>query len=359
MFLEGRAPFTLSPDEKERYLADQLGTLLAHHRAGCSTYARFAADWERQPAHGRTDTERYPFMPVTVFKEYDLRSTNQGGMSVRSSSTTGSAPSQIFVDKATKKRQTSSATRILADFIGSDPRPYIVFDAEATVRGMESMSARGAAILSLSHLASEFHFVLRQGQDGSMSVDRDALDRAYRAVGDRPFMAYGFTFILYQIHKELAAAGTVLRGHPGSVLLHSGGWKRMTSLAVDKPEFNRTVAGVWGLSPSRVIDFYGAVEQVGMPYPDCAEGLKHVPYWADVVVRRADTLEPAAPGERGLMQLINCLPLSAPNHSVLTEDLGEIVVADGCRCGRRGKGFIFHGRAQRAELRGCSDVGRG
>jgi hypothetical protein len=41
---------------------------------------------------------------------------------------------------------------------------------------------------------------------------------------------------------------------------------------------------------------------------------------------------------------------------VLTEDMGEIVVTDGCACGRRGKAFVFRGRAPRAEVRGCSDV---
>jgi hypothetical protein len=101
------------------------------------------------------------------------------------------------------------------------------------------------------------------------------------------------------------------------------------------------------------------VEQVGMPYPDCAAGLKHVPYWGEVIVRRADTLEAAPPGEAGLLQLLNCLPLSAPNQSVLTEDVGEIVLRDGCACGRRGTAFVFRGRAQRAEARGCSDVAGG
>ncbi len=106
----------------------------------------------------------------------------------------------------------------------------------------------------------------------------------------------------------------------------------------------------------RVVDFYGLVEQVGVLYPDCAAGHKHVPYWADIVIRRADSLDPAGVGETGLIQLVNCLPLSAPNHSVLTEDLGELVTADGCACGRRGKAFVFKGRAPAAEVRGCSDV---
>jgi hypothetical protein len=360
MFLDGEPPFGLPPADKEQYLAGQMTELLTHHRSSCPAYARLVSDWERQPANGDTVTERYPFVPVTLFKEYDLRSTDQSGISVRSSSTTGNSAAQIFVDKPTRKRQSLSANRILSDFIGNDPRPYLVFDLERTVRGLESMSARGAAILSLANLATDFYFVMRETRDGQLSLDRAALERSLVAIGDQPFIAYGFTSILFQAHQDLTLAGStpLRRAHPRSVLLHSGGWKRMTNLAVDKPQFNRLVSSVWGLSASQVIDFYGAVEQVGMPYPDCAEGIKHVPYWADIIVRRADTLRPAAAGEPGLIQLLNCLPLSAPNHSVLTEDMGQIVVADGCACGRRGKGFVFLGRAPRAEMRGCSDVGR-
>ena len=145
-----------------------------------------------------------------------------------------------------------------------------------------------------------------------------------------------------------------------SVLLHSGGWKRLIDRAVDKPTFNRTIAGVWGMQPGQVIDFYGAVEQVGLLYPDCPAGYKHVPYWADVILRDRDTLAPLTEaGQTGLMQLVNCLPLAAPNHSVLTEDLGLVERFDGCACGRRGKAFVFRGRAPKSEIRGCSDVGRG
>jgi hypothetical protein len=299
----------------------------------------------------------FPFLPVSVFKEYDLRSTDEPGMSVSSSSTTGTGASRIFVDKATRKRQNLSASRLLADFVGDRQRPYIVFDTESTVRGTSAMSARGAAIMSLAHLASEFLFVMRQ-EGEELVIDEMALQRALERVGDRPFLAYGFTYLLFQAHQELARRGFRHTAHPESVFLHSGGWKRLAAIAVDKPAFNAAVAQPWGLAPGAVIDFYGLVEQVGVVYPDCTAGLKHVPYWADVVMRRPDALAPARPGEAGLIQLVNCLPLSAPNHSVLTEDLGELRLEDGCPCGRRGRAFVFLGRAPKAELRGCSDVAR-
>lgn len=357
MFLSGVAPFALAPDAQREFLQARLHELLEHHRAHCPEYARLVDARPPTRAGSPSDgIDDYPFLPVTLFKEYDLSSTDGPAMSLHSSSTTSDSPSRIRVDRTTRSRQSLSAHRILGDFIGDERRPYLVFDAAETVRGTGSMSAKGAAIMSLAHLATEFHFVARQ-EDADLVIDEDALGRALDAIGGRPFLAYGFTYILYQLHARWPAELAVT-AHPDSVFLHSGGWKRLAHLAVDKRRFNETVAGVWALAPANVLDFYGVVEQAGLPYPDCSAGFKHVPYWADVIIRRSDTLDPAPVGETGLIQLVSCVPLSAPNHSVLTEDLGELVLLDGCACGRRGKAFVFRGRAPRSELRGCSDVPR-
>lgn len=356
MFLPDVSPYELPPEAQGAFLSQRLEELLEHHRTSCPGYARLVDEWRGRTTGGAVTAEHYPFLPVTLFKEYDLRSTSDAVLSLRSSATTSDVASRIFVDRPTRNRQSLSANKILGDFIGGGRRPYLVFDLPETVRGTASLSARGAAILSVAHLASEFHFIARL-EEGELALDEDALGRAVAAIGDQPFLAYGFTYILYQLHERWSAARPAA-AHPDSIFLHSGGWKRLAHLAVDKRRFNETIAAVWGLPPANIVDFYGVVEQVGVPYPDCSEGLKHVPYWADVIMRRSDTLEPAAVGEPGLIQLVNCLPLSAPNHSVLTEDLGELVLLDGCPCGRRGKAFVFRGRAPRSELRGCSDVPR-
>ncbi len=356
LFLKGVTPYGLAPDAKRRHLTACLRQLLDHHYGSCPGYAALVDDWTRHDEGACDSVETYPFLPVTVFKEFSLRSTRDKGITVESSSTTTGTASRIFVDRATKKRQAISASRVMSDFIGGDQRPFIVFDVEQTVRGTSSLSARGAAILSLAHHANGFYFVARQ-QNGALELDEVALSQALSAIGSRPFIAYGFTYVLYQLHQEILQRGLPQStAHPDSVLLHSGGWKRLSDQAVDKAAFNHAVAELWGLPPTRVIDFYGSVEQVGVPYPDCPEGVKHAPYWADVIIRRPDTLAPARQGETGLIQLISGLPLSAPNHSVLTEDLGRLERDDGCPCGRRGKVFSFQGRAPKSEVRGCSDA---
>ncbi|MBS2023551.1 MAG: acyl-protein synthetase, partial [Deltaproteobacteria bacterium] len=105
---------------------------------------------------------------------------------------------------------------------------------------------------------------------------------------------------------------------------------------------------------SKVIDYYGLVEQVGVIYPLCEHGFRHVPVWADVLVRDAHTLAPVTDAG-GLLQLMNPLARGAPYHSVLTEDLGRIVSGP-CACGRSGKRFELLGRIPKAEVRGCASV---
>ena len=61
-------------------------------------------------------------------------------------------------------------------------------------------------------------------------------------------------------------------------------------------------------------------------------------------------------GKKGLIQLFSLLPTSYPGHSILTEDIGEIINEDGCKCGTKGKCFLVHGRAAKSEIRGCSDT---
>ena len=50
------------------------------------------------------------------------------------------------------------------------------------------------------------------------------------------------------------------------------------------------------------------------------------------------------------------LPSSYPGHSILTEDIGEIVSSKVCKCeNKENIRFLVHGRVPKAELRGCSN----
>ena len=145
-------------------------------------------------------------------------------------------------------------------------------------------------------------------------------------------------------------------GLPNVRVLHSGGWKRLEDQAVTRDVFIRGVASVFGCSTNRVIDYYGMVENVGVVYPDCEFGSKHVPAFAEIIVRNPLTLEPVEAGQQGLIQVCSVLPTSFPGFLVLTEALAEIIGYDECPCGRRGTCFRFTRRVPKAEVRGCGNI---
>ncbi|HEY3360105.1 MAG TPA: hypothetical protein VGQ83_43035, partial [Polyangia bacterium] len=340
------APYALAQREKEALLLPGLNALTALHRERCAPYGRFVAGAALPFAR----LEDAPYLPVTMFKAYELRSVADDELArvVLSSATTSGVSSRIYVDKDTADLQRISVHRILADFLGPEPRPYVVFDDRKTAAGRGSLSARGAALMALMPHASKFFFVMKD-EGGHLGLDRPRLEQALdHAAGAGAVLAYGFTTILYAAHRELADEGLSLgRGFDParSFILHSGGWKRLQAQAVDKPTLGRLVGGVWGLPPANVVDFYGLAEHVGVIYPDCPYGRKHVPFFAEVIVRDPATLAPAERGRPGLLQLLSLLGRGGPSHSIITEDLARIVAEDDCPCGRKGKAFELLGRA--------------
>ena len=214
------------------------------------------------------------------------------------------------------------------------------------------VSARIAAALSLRPLASEIHFLLDDANDHN-SMKWELLADQLRKNDE--ILVYGFTWILWLAWGVAEMPDEVRELLQGKRIhfVHSGGWKKLENIQVNHQTFDERL--LQGLHPdSRVIDFYGLVEQVGIIYPLCEKGYRHVPVWADVLVRDPWTLESLI-GESGQLQLLNTLARGAPYHSVYTEDLGRIVPGD-CPCGRSGKRFELLGRVPKAEVRGCSNA---
>ncbi|MBU5441006.1 hypothetical protein [Paenibacillus sp. MSJ-34] len=351
-------PYELSQPDKETFLLDQMNELTRWHKQYCKEYDQLLNGTSLRPPY--SNLEDIPYIPTSIFKEFELKtkaSDDAKLKAIQSSSTSSGIPSQIFVDEDTATRQKKSAQIIFDSFLGVERRPYIIFDAMETARGKRTLSARGAAILSLMGYASRFFFVMDL-VDGALVLNEERLQEAIRCAKEEGhFIAYGFTYILYQAHEQLSKKGFQFPDFDNrTFLIHSGGWKRLHNIAVDKQKLNKTIATIWGISSQQVIDFYGLVEQSGVIYPDCPWGYKHVPYYAEIIIRNPHTLSPQPLGEPGLIQLMSLIPRSAPNHSIITDDIGKIVSIDECPCGRRGKAFQFVGRAPKVEVRGCGDV---
>jgi hypothetical protein len=352
------APYCMAPEEKSLALLEVLREQLVcacRSNAGLRNYMRH---WpiELRSVQKVADL---PYLPVGLLKAQlplSLVDARQIKRILTSSSTTGQTPSRVVLDSVTARRMTKGVAAIVRDFIGSARRPYLVVDVEDSVRAAGELGARGAAIRSLQPFACEVAYALGYGSRGELRLEMDKLLDFAKRGRREPVLIYGFTYIIWNcLVKPLREEGICL-DMPEAKILHSGGWKRLQEEAVEKGEFNRGVARVFGCSPDGVIDFYGMVEQVGVIYPDCKEGNKHAPSFAEVIVRDPLTLEPVREGQFGLLQVCSALPGSFPGHLLLTEDMAQVVMNDGCPCGRRGIGFRFAGRVPGAEMRGCGNI---
>jgi phenylacetate-coenzyme A ligase PaaK-like adenylate-forming protein len=141
-----------------------------------------------------------------------------------------------------------------------------------------------------------------------------------------------------------------------ATVIHSGGWKKLQAQQVNKGIFNKEISQILGIKPEDVHDMYGLVEQVGVVFIDCEEGNKHVPNFAEVIIRNPLTMKEVKKGEIGLIEILSILPKSYPGQALITEDLGLFLGADDCKCGRKGTYFKFISRVEESEARGCGDT---
>lgn len=339
-------PFSERDDAR---LLMEMNDLSRWHLGGCAAYR---AVW---PAFdGAADFAELPFLHVGAFKDRVWK-TEADGIShqrtLRSSSTGGTA-SRIVLDDRSGALQARSSAAILADLLGPERRPLVVLDAARSLQQRGEAGARIAAAMSLRPLASELHFVLAD------AASPDTLD--WSAVADvcsrhSQILVYGFTWMLWSGWAKGAGMPEVREALRGARVdfVHSGGWKRLEAIRVERREFDQALLATVGPG-SGVLDFYGLVEQIGVIFPLCEAGFRHVPRWARVLVRDPWTLETLS-GAPGLLQLMNPLALGAPYHNVLTEDMGRLVEGP-CPCGRRGQRFELLGRMPKAEVRGCANV---
>jgi Acyl-protein synthetase, LuxE len=339
--------YSLSQPRKEEILRPQLNALTQHHRARCPAYARVLSAVYPDAGKGATLAD-IPFLPVSLFKTHLLSSTDEIFKTLTSSGTTGQQVSRIPLDRETAQRQTAALARVLTHVLGPRPLPMIVVDTESTMKVREQLNARAAGVVGMMTFGRHHFFAL----DENMNLNAAGLQAFLQEYGAQPFLMFGFTFMVWQyFFARVVALRTDLSQ---GILIHSGGWKKMTEIAVTNREFRQRFADKTGLT--RIYNFYGMAEQVGSIFLEGEDGYLYPPNFGDVIVRDPVTFREQPVGKEGLVQVLSLLPLSYPGHSILTEDLGVIHGIDDSTCGRAGKYFSVTGRVPKSELRGCSDV---
>ncbi|MCR5356769.1 MAG: acyl-protein synthetase [Lachnospiraceae bacterium] len=347
--------YELDKEEKSKILTSRLKELTVLHKNRCPQYASMLRTLGFDE-DGIGSYEDIPFLPVRLFKEKELKSVPDPDIvkTMTSSGTTGQSVSKIYLDRETSSNQQKIMVKIVSHLLGANRLPMIICDCPSVIKNRSMFSARGAGILGFSMFGSRKIYAL----DDEMRLQTDALiDFLNEHKGERIFI-FGFTFMIWQhLYKELVR----LRDSQGitldlsnAVMIHGGGWKKLTSEAVSSGEFKKRLKEVCRISD--IHDYYGMVEQNGCIYMECECGNLHASIFSDIITRRFSDFKPCGYGEKGIIQVLSVIPESYPGHSLLTEDEGVILGEDDCPCGRKGKYFKILGRIQNAEIRGCSDT---
>lgn len=344
-------PYGLNKNDKDTVLAEILNERTRRHYASCLEYARVldALGYDIREPHSCEDL---PFLPVRLFKEFELCSVakDQITKTLTSSGTSGQQVSKIFLNAENVRAQSKVLNEIISSFIGKQRLPMLLLDTEMIKKDRAMYSARGAGIIGFSIFGRNSVYAL----DAEMNLDIAKLTDFFEKYQDEPILIFGYTYMIWQFVVRVLEEKNIAFRASNAILFHIGGWKKLKNQAVDSQEFNRRVKA--RLGDVRVHNYYGMAEQLGSVFVECEYGRMHCSNYSDVIIRRAKDFSVADMRETGLIELLSVLPTSYPGHVLLTEDEGEVLGVDDCPCGRKGKYFKIHGRIKNAELRGCSDT---
>jgi len=181
---------------------------------------------------------------------------------------------------------------------------------------------------------------------GSAGPNLAGLTRASRVASERgeSLLVLATSLALLALIESLD--GETLRLPPGSVVMHTGGFKgRRREVAPD--ELRAAVSEALAIPRSHIVGEYGMTELTSQLYEDTLRGDRagvfYEPRWLRVTPVDPATLEPVGDGERGIARIVDLGNVDSA-VAILTQDVVS----------RSEGGIALHGRRQGAPERGCS-----
>jgi len=294
----------------------------------------------------------FPFVPVSLFKQYELKSVNKKKIfkTLLSSGTSGTGNSKIFLDKKTSKLQTKILSKIMQSILGKFRLPMLILDKKPSNFDRYKFNAKMAAIYGFSIFGKDHFYILNENNE----IDYDNLNKFLDKYQSEKIFLFGFTYQVYEILLMQLNTKKINRNFSNAILLHGGGWKKMEDIKISNIKFQKQLRQK--INIDYIFNYYGMIEQTGTIFLECNKcNCFRTSIYSDINVRD-ENFNLLEKNKQGLIQVLSLLPQSYPGHSILTEDIGEIISGDDCECCYSGKRFIVHGRAPESESRGCSDT---
>ena len=296
--------------------------------------------------------EEVPFLPVNIFKHLELKSISKKDIFkvMRSSGTSSSSPSKIFLDKKNAQLQSLTLTKIVSKILGPKRLPMIIIDEKENIKNPYNFNAKTAAYLGFSIFGNNLIFINENNK-----INYEKLNIFLKKFSHSPFLIFGFTFKVFEnLIEKLKIDNLSIKNFNNGILIHGGGWKKMENKKISNEKFKKILKTKFNLN--MVYNYYGLIEQTGSIFMESKEcGCFTTTDYSEILIRDKN-FNLCPNGKKGFVQILSLIPSSYPGHSILTEDIGEITDFKNCNCGKSQKHFKIYGRVKESEVRGCSDV---
>ena len=167
--------------------------------------------------------ENFPFIPVSIFKKFDLLSVEKSKIIkvLKSSGTTGNLPSKIYLDAENSKNQTWVLSKIIQSILGKKRLPMLVIDKDPKCISREQYNARVAAINGFSIFGKNITFLINEKNE----LDEKKFNEFLKKYSNEKFFIFGFTNLIYEYLIQTKKLN-LISDLKNAVLLHGGGWKK-------------------------------------------------------------------------------------------------------------------------------------
>ena len=287
--------------------------------------------------------EELPYLTTSIFKYLDIKSIkdNEIYRILKSSGTTSSNRSKIFLDKTNAFNQRIALTKIFENYFGKTRLPMLIVGSKKN-DNTSTFDAKSAALRGFSMFGKDHTFVINDNK-----VDKKILNNFLKKYRSEEILIFGFTYDVFEFLINKYDASIDLSN---ASILHGGGWKKLENQKVSNTEFKKKIFNKFKIK--KIINYYGLIEQTGSIFFECPTcNVFQCSNYSNVIIRNKN-LEVESKS-KGYIQLMSLLPTSYPGHNLITEDYGEMA---SCNCGFKGKSFKILGRIEQAEIRGCGNV---
>jgi len=342
-------PFNLKKNKKKNLFKNGMNILTNYHYYNNILYKKLI-DKLNFNLNKNNEIDKLPFLPVTIFKNYEIYTSNLNEIDTiaTSSGTSNKKVSKIFLDKNNSLNQIRVLNKILVNHFGRKKYPMLVLSSKPKLKS-DLINAKLAAIKGFSVIASEKFFCLDEQDNLDLNILKEFVNRP-----SKNKYIFGFTADIWQKFYLSKIKINNKFDLSNATIIHGGGWKKLENLRVDNQTFKNKIYEKFKVK--KIINYYGMIEQTGSIFLECNECNNFFPSIFSDIIIRDEKLKPVY-NKSGLIQLMSLLPSSYPGHNILTEDIGQIVYKKCKHCNsKKLKQFKVYGRVKNSEVRGCSNI---